>query len=48
MKEKDYNKDLEVDSRIGIETDLSDTGWGMCTGFIWLRIETYGRLLCTM
>jgi hypothetical protein len=25
--------------------DLRDIGWGVWTGFIWLRIETSGRLL---
>jgi hypothetical protein len=28
----------------GIRMDLMDVGWGVCNGFIWLRIRTGGRL----
>jgi hypothetical protein len=28
----------------GIKTDLRETGWGMWSGFIWLRIGTVGGL----
>jgi hypothetical protein len=28
-----------------IKIDLRETGWRVWTGFIWLRIETSGRLL---
>jgi hypothetical protein len=30
---------------VGIRMDLTEIGWGVCSGFIWLRIETGFRLL---
>jgi hypothetical protein len=29
----------------GIKTDLRETGWGVWSGFIWLRIGIVGWLL---
>jgi hypothetical protein len=29
----------------GIKTDLIETGWGVWSGFSWLRIGTVGGLL---
>jgi hypothetical protein len=29
----------------GIKTDLREIGWGVLSGFIWLRIGTVGGLL---
>jgi hypothetical protein len=29
----------------GIKMDLRETGWGLWSGFIWLRIEIAGGLL---
>jgi hypothetical protein len=29
----------------GIRTDLREIGWGVWSGFSWLRIETSGGLL---
>jgi hypothetical protein len=29
----------------GIEMDLRETGWGVWSGFTWLRIGTVGGLL---
>jgi hypothetical protein len=29
----------------GIKMDLKETGWGVCSGFSWLRIGTVGGLL---
>jgi hypothetical protein len=29
----------------GIKTDLGQIGWGVWSGFTWLRIGTSGRLL---
>jgi hypothetical protein len=30
----------------GIKMDLREIGWGLWSGFIWLRIENVGGLLC--
>lgn len=38
-------KNLVVDWRIVIQTDLQKIGWGKRSGFIWLRVETNRRLL---
>jgi hypothetical protein len=48
LKEEDYSEDLALECRLRIGTDLRDAGLGMCTGFIWLRIETSARLLCIL
>jgi hypothetical protein len=29
----------------GIKMDLREIGWGLCSGFTWLRIGTGGGLL---
>jgi hypothetical protein len=29
----------------GIKIDLKEIGWGVCSGFTWLRIGNTGRLL---
>jgi alpha-glucosidase (family GH31 glycosyl hydrolase) len=39
LKEGDHLKDQGVD---GIRTDLREIGWGVLSGFIWLRIATSG------
>jgi alpha-glucosidase (family GH31 glycosyl hydrolase) len=41
-KEKDHMKDQGVD---GIKLDLREIGWGVWSGFNWLRVGTVGRLL---
>jgi hypothetical protein len=30
----------------GIRMDVREISWGVWTGFVWLRIETGGELLC--
>jgi hypothetical protein len=32
-------------SEDGIEMDLKEIGWGVCSGFTWLRIGIAGGLL---
>jgi hypothetical protein len=29
----------------GIKLDLREIGWGLCSGFVWLRMGTGGVLL---
>jgi alpha-glucosidase (family GH31 glycosyl hydrolase) len=41
LKEKDHLADQGID---GIKMDLREIGWGVCSGFTWLRIETVGSL----
>jgi alpha-glucosidase (family GH31 glycosyl hydrolase) len=41
-KEKDHLEDQGVD---GIKMDLREIGWGVWSGFTWLRIGTAGGLL---
>jgi hypothetical protein len=41
-KEKDRLKDQGVD---GIKMDLREIGWGVWSGFTWLRIGSVGGLL---
>jgi hypothetical protein len=41
-KEKDHLKDQGED---GIKRDLREIGWGVWSGFTWLRIGTVGGLL---
>jgi hypothetical protein len=41
-KEKDHLKDQVVD---GIKMDLREIGWGVWSGFTWLRIGIVGGLL---
>jgi hypothetical protein len=40
-KEKDHLEDQGVDGR----WDLREIGWGMWSGFTWLRIRIVGGLL---
>jgi hypothetical protein len=42
---KDHLKDQGVDGRIGIKMDLTEIGWGVWSGFTWLRIGIVGGLL---
>jgi hypothetical protein len=37
---REYSKDLGVDVKIILELILGKYGGRVCTGFIWLRIET--------
>jgi alpha-glucosidase (family GH31 glycosyl hydrolase) len=41
-EEKYYLKDQGID---GIKMDLREIGWGVWSGFAWLRIGTVGGLL---
>jgi hypothetical protein len=45
---KETGDDLEdqgVDVRKGIKMDLREIGWGVWSGFTWLRIGAVGGLL---
>jgi hypothetical protein len=45
LKEKAHLKDQGVDGRMALKTDLREIGWGVWSGFTWLRIGTVGELL---
>jgi len=45
LKGRDHPKDLGVGERLILKRILGKLGREMCTGFIWLRIVTCGRLL---
>jgi hypothetical protein len=45
LKGRDHLKDLGIDSKIILEQILGKRGWGVWTGFMWLRIGTSGGLL---
>jgi hypothetical protein len=40
-KERDHSEDQGID---GIRMDLREIGWGMFSGFNWLRTGTSGRI----
>jgi hypothetical protein len=42
QREKDHLKDQGVDE---IKMELREIGWGVWSGFTWLRIGTVGGLL---
>jgi hypothetical protein len=42
LKERDHLKDQGV---YGIKLDLREIGWGVWSGFTWLRIGIIGGLL---
>jgi len=44
LKRRDHSEELGVDGRIILGWILSKWGGNVCTGCIWLRIETSGKL----
>jgi hypothetical protein len=42
---KVYLKDQGVDRRMGSKWDLREIGWGVWSGFTWLRIGIVGGFL---
>jgi hypothetical protein len=45
LRERDHLEDIGIDGRIILEWILEKLIGMICTGFIWLRRETSGRLL---
>jgi hypothetical protein len=45
LKERDHSKDQGIDGEDGIGMYLGKTGWGVLSGFNWLRIGAGGGLL---
>jgi hypothetical protein len=45
LKGRDHSEDLGMDGKIILEWTLGKQGGKVWTAFIWLRIETRGRLL---
>jgi hypothetical protein len=45
LSERDYFEQQGLDERIVLKWISQEVGWGIWTGFIWLRIETGGGLL---
>jgi hypothetical protein len=45
LRERNLSEDRGVDGRMGIKMDLRKIGWGMWSGFTWLRIGITGGLL---
>jgi hypothetical protein len=44
-KERDHSEDRGVDGKMRSKWISRDIGWGVWSGFIWLRIGTVGGLL---
>jgi hypothetical protein len=44
-KERDHLENQGVDGEDGIKMDLREIGWGVWSGFTWLRIGAVGGLL---
>jgi hypothetical protein len=45
LRSKRWDQDPEKDREDGIKMDLEEIGWGVWSGFTWLRIGTVGGLL---
>jgi hypothetical protein len=43
--ERGHLEDQDVDDRMGFRLDLREIGWGVESGFSWLRIEGGGEFL---
>jgi hypothetical protein len=47
LKGRDHSEEQGVDGNIILERILGKWGGKLCTGCIWLKTETNGRLLLT-